>query len=71
LKDGNGIILSTIHPETEERLSTTCTKVYIGIRCLVGLRAMEELRVGVPENSGVRSVIFYEFEPKGLISTVS
>jgi hypothetical protein len=63
LRDGIGVVISTTHPETDEVLTTTCSKVYIGVRCLVGIRTMEDLRVGVPENTGVRSVIFYEFEP--------
>ena len=58
--------LSITHPETEELLYTWCSSVFIGPRCLIGRRAMENLRVGLPANlpDDVNAVLFFEFNYK-------
>jgi hypothetical protein len=60
--------IRTIHPEDESVLETVCTLLYIGPRCLIGRKAMERLRVGLPEvaSGAVRAVLFFEFEPVDL-----
>ena len=59
LRDGITLMISTVHPSTEEVLVTSCISVYIGASHLVGVHTMRRLRVGLSGNSSG----ILEFEP--------